>query len=150
MLTGLWLAAAMSGVLDLSDRMRDPGDVPSTVAMDLETAGDARLTLASRRGRVSISYLPRLTLWDMNVDLSPPVLLQGGDVYAEWHNRFEQWWVDQNASYGGTNLSALSYATTPTGTAPPSESTNPGGPTNPGQPGRPGGPSGPRRTNRSR
>ncbi len=122
MLTGLWLAAAISSVLDVSDRtefrLRDPGDIPGTVAMDLETAGNARLTLSSRRGRLIISYLPRLTLWDMNVEPSPPVLMQGGGVRAEWHNRFAQWWVDQQASYGGTNLTALSYATTASGQPP--------------------------------
>ena len=125
MLTGLWLAASLSGVIDLSDRtelrLRDPGDVANTAAIDLETAPDAKLTLSSRRARFTVSYIPRLTLWDMNVDLEAPVLLESGSARAEWHNRFEQWWIDQQASYGGTNLTALSYATTatPSGTTTP-------------------------------
>ena len=120
MLTGLWLAASLSGVLDLSDRtefrVRDPGDVTNTIALDLETAPDAKFTVSSRRARFTVSYVPRLTLWDMNVDLEAPVLLQGGSARAEWHNRFEQWWIDEEAAYGGTNLTALSYGTTNAGT----------------------------------
>ena len=121
MLAPLWLAASLSGVLDLSDRtefrLRDPGDIADTAAIDLETAPEGKLTLSSRRARLTLSYIPRLTLWDMNVDLEAPVLLQSGSVRAEWHNRFEQWWVDEEASYGGTNLTALSYASANTGGA---------------------------------
>src|SRR5690348_6729750 len=101
MLAAWFLATAMSGTLELSDRcemrLRDPGDVTGTPSLDLETEPRGKLALASRRARFVVSYAPRLTLWNANVDPSP-TLLQVGTAHADFRNRFVTWRLDERAS----------------------------------------------------
>jgi hypothetical protein len=112
MLAGLLLAGAFSTQLDLSDRteirLRGPGSVSRTASVDLETAVTARLRVASRRALFSLSYVPRFTLWDIDL-AAAPALMQDASARAEWHDRFTRWSLEQSGSYGGINLTSLSF-----------------------------------------
>ena len=119
MIAAVVLATAMSGTLDLSDRcemrLRDPGDVTGTPSLDLETSPRGSFELASRRASFGVSYAPRLTLWNANVDPSP-TLLQVGAAHVDFRNRFVTWRVDERASYGGLNLTSTSLTPSSDGT----------------------------------
>ena len=122
MLSSLLFAAALGGMFELSDhttfRLREPGDLADTASLDLETIPEARLAILSRRARFTVSYVPRLTLYNMNVDFEPPVLFQEGTVGAEWHDRFLRFSIMEAGGYGGMNLTTLSLVPGPGGTPP--------------------------------
>ena len=119
MLAAWFLATALSGTLELSDRcemrLRDPGDVTGTPSLDLETEPRGLLAFASRRARFAVSYSPRLTLWNTNVDPSP-TLLQVGTAHVDFRNRLVEWRLDERASYGGLNLTSTSLVPSADGT----------------------------------
>jgi len=107
-LTALLLATAMSGLFEISDRTevrtRDE-------SIDVENALHARLELATKRTRLSFSYVPRFTLWDLNV--SPqPTLMQEGAARLEWSDRRVRWWLDETGSYGNLDMTAMSQMPT--------------------------------------
>lgn len=123
MLTAHPALADLSALLALSDRselrVRSPGSTASTAAsVDLETAPQARLTLASSRLRNALIYSPRLTLWGVGDAGSRLVLLHGGGVRLEFLGPRVRLSLDEAASYGGVNLATAAPAPGPGG-APP-------------------------------
>jgi hypothetical protein len=79
--------------------------------MDLETAPEARLSLASHRLVYTLAFLPRLTFWDLAATGFHPVLLAAGSARVEWRGRRTRTWLEETASYGG--MSFASFAATP-------------------------------------
>ncbi len=122
MLSTLLAAAAVSGALDLSDRtelrLRDPGSLADTVSFDIATAPRAELTLSSRRTTLRLSYVPEVTLWDLNVAPSPPVLMQQASALGEWRHKLGRLSLEQSGSYGDVNYASLTFVPGPAG-APP-------------------------------
>ena len=111
MLSALPVAADLMGTLTLSDRMevrvRSPGTSPNAPSLDAEMTPEARLTVASRRLRLSLAYLPRLTAWDLNNQGIKPLLLHGASVSAGWREHTTELTLREDAAYGGMGFAAL-------------------------------------------
>ena len=124
MWAALLIAADLSGSFTLSDRtevrVRAPGtNATGTTAasLDLETAPEARLSLATRRVRFAFTYAPRLTLWDLNAG-AHPTLLHAGAAHVEWHSHLTRLSLDQAGSYGGVSFAYVSLTPGPEGARP--------------------------------
>lgn len=114
MIATLLLLSDLSGSLALSDRTearaRAPGTTVAAASLDLETAPTIEVTLASRRLRGSLSYTPRLTLWDAGSARARPTLLHGASGRVEWRSQHARVSLDEAGSYGFMNLAALALA----------------------------------------
>lgn len=122
MLGALPIPADIAGTIGLSDRtevrVRFQGSTPVAAALDLDTAPEARLMLATSRMRYTLAYAPRLTLWDATGVGRQPTVLQGGAARIEWHGRDARLTLDQSASYGGVSFAAFSTTPSADGTPP--------------------------------
>jgi hypothetical protein len=121
-MVGALLLAAFAGTLALSDRtefrLRDPGLVPGTGALDLETDPGIKLTLASRTATYLFEYTPQLAAWDMAVEGIHPAYLNNGRVRADWQSHLVRITLRENASYGSRNYGSLVLAPTADGQPP--------------------------------
>ncbi len=117
MLTALLMQTGMAAVLAVSDRtevrLRSPGSVPDSTAVDVETAPALVLGVGSRSLRYALAYLPRVTQWDLGTSRSQLVLLHEGSLGARWIERRVQLSIDERFSYGGVNFATIA----PTGQA---------------------------------
>jgi hypothetical protein len=123
MLVALPMDADLAATLALSDRtetrLRDPGDTPTSPSIDLATTPEARLVLASSRSRFTLTYAPRLTLWDVNDVGLRPLWLDAGSALFESRYGGTTLSLSQDASYGSMSFADLTFARGPQG-APPS------------------------------
>lgn len=107
--TAFLLAGAITGALDLSDRselrLRDSGDAAGRV-VDFETAPVATLGLHSRSFRVSLAYLPRFTLRQLDAVPSPEAFHRGA-LSVSLRRRRVELVVDGDVSRGTTITTAL-------------------------------------------
>jgi hypothetical protein len=116
------VCADLAAVVMVSDRtearVRVPADGSATAALDLETAPELRLQLASPRMRYVLAYTPRATLWDVGAPAFAPTLLHAGAARIEWLARSSRLSLDQTAGYGGVNFSAGAQTPGSDGTLP--------------------------------
>jgi hypothetical protein len=114
MLTALLMQTGMAAVLAVSDRtevrLRSPGSVPDSTAVDVETAPALVLGVGSRSLRYALAYLPRVTRWDLGTSRSQLVLLHEGSLGARWIERRVQLSIDERFSYGGVNFATIAPA----------------------------------------
>ena len=121
MLTALAIPLDLAGAVTLSDRTEIRARAPGTygpASVDVETVINGRLTLRSRRLRLTLGYSPRLTIWDANTATAQPTLFHTGVARAEWFGRGTQVSLEEAGSYGGTNLAASSPSPGPEGQPP--------------------------------
>jgi hypothetical protein len=127
MLAALVTTLEIAGALEIADRteirVRAPGTT-AAAALDLETAPVARLSLGSRRLRITLGYTPRLTLWDVGSAVQPAAW-NGGDARVEWLGRLVRVALEENAGYGTVDL-ASSPAAPGTTMGPPTVALVPG------------------------
>ena len=76
------------------------------------------MTLATARWRTTLTYAPRLTLWDVGSRAFAPTQLQGGGARLEWLGRRARLSVDESASYGGVSFASSSLVPGPEGQPP--------------------------------
>ncbi len=119
------VCADIAAVVMVSDRtearVRVSGDDSATLGLDLETAPELRLQLASPRMRYVLNYTPRATLWDVGADAFAPTLLHAAAARIEWLERNSRFSLEQTAAYGGVNFSARAQTPGPDGTLPDAE-----------------------------
>lgn len=111
MLGVLLIAADLAGTLAVEDRtearVRAPGTDTAAASFDLETTPALRLSLASRRTRFTLSYAPRLTLWDVGTPDLRPTLLNAGAARLEWQGARTLLSIQQSGSYGGVSFASV-------------------------------------------
>ena len=112
--------AASLAVSDRTEaRLRDPGDYPAGPSVDLATVPEAHLLLAAPRVGTTLAYTPRLSLFDVNDVGARPTLLDAGSLRLTWRPDDQvTLTLDEDASYGGMNFAALSFAPGPDGLPP--------------------------------
>jgi hypothetical protein len=120
--------AADVGTFTLTDRtevrVRGPDPVTNAAALVLDTAADARATLASPHSLYTLAYQPRLTLLDMNGGPAfSPGLLNGWLASAGWTTGHALIELHETGGYGAYAFASLGTIPAP-GTA---VETNPGG-----------------------
>jgi len=122
MLAALPFAGDVAATIALSDRtetrLRQPGDASTGPSLDVETAPEARMTLALPRIGCALAYAPRLTFWDFNDVGVQPTWFHAGSLHLDWRNNETSLSVDQTASYGAMSFAGLALAPGPEGTPP--------------------------------
>jgi hypothetical protein len=122
MLAALPLAADLAASMALSDRtetrLRQPGDAAAARSLDVTTAPEARLVVASPRTGCTLAYAPQLTLWDVNNVGARPLWLNAGSARIDWRDGNTRLSLEQDASYGAMNFAALAFPPGQGGTPP--------------------------------
>jgi hypothetical protein len=122
MLAALPLAADVAASFALSDRtetrLRMPGDTPRGPSLDVATAPEARMRLALPRVSCTLTYIPRLTFWDVNDVGARPTWLDAGSARLDWRTNETSLSLEQAASYGAMSFAGMSLAASPEGTPP--------------------------------
>jgi hypothetical protein len=98
--------------------LRQPGDVPSGPSLDVATAPEVHVSLATQRLGLALAYTPRLTLWDVNEVGVRPTGFNAGSARADWRGERASLFLSQEAGYGAVNFAGLALAPGPDG-APP-------------------------------
>jgi hypothetical protein len=127
MLAALLTTLALTDTLEVSDRTEVRVRVPGTVAaaaLDVETAPTVRLTLGSRRFRVTLDEAPRLTLTEVGRAVQP-AFFNGGEARVAWLGLLARLSLDETAGYGRVDF-ASSPVVPGTPALPPSVSPIPG------------------------
>ncbi len=106
------------GTFTLTDRtearVRDPDPVTNGAAIDLDTAADARATLAGRHSLYTLSYQPHFTVLDLNGGPAiEPGLLNGWLASADWRTGHALISLHETGSYGTYAFASLSALPTP-------------------------------------
>jgi hypothetical protein len=103
------LAAPYRGSLELADRTEVRGGYfgfPNDPALNAETVPSATFGIDDRRVGFTLGYAPRLGLVDLQDGVNPS-LLNSGFAEATWQTRSLRLAVDEYATYGSLNYSAL-------------------------------------------
>ncbi len=114
------------GTFTLTDRtevrVRDPDPVTNGAALDLDTAADARATLASPHSLYTLAYQPRFTLLDINGGSAiAPGLFNGWLASAAWTSGRALIELHESGGYGAyafASLGTLPAPGSPVETAP--------------------------------
>jgi hypothetical protein len=110
--------AADVGTFTLTDRtevrVRDPDPVTNQAALDLDTAADARGTLAGAHSLYTLAYQPHFTLLDATSATGiAPGLLNGWLASADWRTGHALISVRESGSYGTYAFTSLSTLPAP-------------------------------------
>ncbi len=122
MFAALPIALGLAGTLALSDRsevrLRVPGTTNTGASFDLETTPEARLMLASRRTRYTLSYGPTGTLWDVGQTSVRATLLHEGAARVDWFAPRTRVSLEETARYGSIDFSSAALTSTRPGQPP--------------------------------
>src|SRR5208283_4858254 len=106
------------GTFTLTDRTevraRDPDPVTNAAALDLDTAADARATLAGRHSLYTLAYQPRFTILDLNGGSAiAPGFLNGWLASTAWTTGHALIELHESGSYGTYAFASLSAIPAP-------------------------------------